>query len=229
MINPLGFITTILYFKLAEKIKSKQVYILSKLPPIVIAGLFLILTLEFFHIDFETYNASASYLTLMLIPATIALGYPIYKHISLLKKYKRIIYSAFFIATVVAILGTYLFAKLCHSELNIIESMLPKSVTAPIAIEISKGLGGIPELTVCVVVLTGVFGGLFGHKILELINVKNDLAIGLSIGAASHVVGTSKCIEMQKEKQVVMASVALVIVGILTATIAPLLLFLLTH
>ena len=51
---------------------------------------------KFFHIDFETYNASASYLTLMLIPATIALGYPIYKHISLLKKYKRIIYSAFF-------------------------------------------------------------------------------------------------------------------------------------
>lgn len=229
MTNPFGFIITVLCFKLAQLIKAKKIFLLSKLPPIVIAGVFLILTLELFHIDFDTYNESASYITLVLFPATIALGYPIYKHIELLKKYKRIIYSAFFIATIVAILGTYLFAKLCHSELNIIESMLPKSVTAPIAIEISKGLGGIPELTVCIVVLTGVFGGLFGHKILKIINVKSDIAIGLSIGAASHVVGTSKCIETHREKQVVMASVALVIVGILTAIIAPLLLYLLTH
>ena len=82
--------------------------------------------------------------------------------------------------------------------------------------------GGIPELTVCVVVLTGVFGGMFGHRILKLINVKNDIAIGLSIGAASHVVGTAKCIETNKEKQIVMSSVALVIVGILTTIIIPL-------
>ena len=82
-------------------------------------------------------------------------------------------------------------------------------------------------ITACVVVFTGAFGGMFGHRILKLIGVKNDIAIGLSIGAASHVIGTSKCVEIQKEKQVVMASVALVIVGILTAILAPLFLYLL--
>ena len=159
---------------------------------------------------------------MFLIPATIALGYPIYKNFELLKQNKRIIYVAFVIATLTAIIGTYIVAKLCHSELIVIESMLPKSVTAPLAVEISKLSGGIPELTVCVVVLTGVFGGMFGHRILKLINVKNDIAIGLSIGAASHVVGTAKCIETNKEKQIVMSSVALVIVGILTTIIIPL-------
>ena len=203
MINPFGFI-------------------LKKIPPIVIAGVMLIFTLEVFHLDFEFYNESASYLTLFLIPATIALGYPIYKNFELLKQNKRIIYVAFVIATLTAIIGTYIVAKLCHSELIVIESMLPKSVTAPLAVEISKLSGGIPELTVCVVVLTGVFGGMFGHRILKLINVKNDIAIGLSIGAASHVVGTAKCIETNKEKQIVMSSVALVIVGILTTIIIPL-------
>lgn len=225
MINPFGFIITVLYFKLAQRVK--KFWILRKFPPIIIAGVALILTLETLHIDFDSYNESASYITLFLIPATIALGYPIYKHIELLKKYKRVIYSAFFLATILAILGTYIFAKLCHSELSVIESMLPKSVTAPIAVEISKGLGGIPELTACVVVFTGAFGGMFGHRILKLIGVKNDIAIGLSIGAASHVIGTSKCVEIQKDKQVVMASVALVIVGILTAILAPLFLYLL--
>ena len=224
MINPFGFIITVLYFKLSEFLKKYPPVskIFSKLPPIVVAGGLLILTLEIFHIDFDVYNESATYLTLCLIPATISLGYPIYKNFELLKKYKRIIYTSFFIATLVAIVGTYIIATLCHTELRVIESMLPKSVTAPIAVEISKLSGGIPELTACVVVLTGVFGGMFGHKILQLINVKNDIAIGLSIGAASHVIGTAKCVETQKEKQIVMASVALVIVGILTVVIIPL-------
>ena len=227
MINPFGFIITVLYFKLGQL--SKKLPITCKLPPIVTAGVLLILTLEIFHIDFDLYNESASYLTLMLIPATIALGYPIYKNLELLKKYKRIIYTSFFIAAIVAIIGTYFIAKLCHSELSVIESMLPKSVTAPIAVEISKLSGGIPELTACVVVLTGVFGAMFGHKILKLINVKSDIAIGLSIGAASHVIGTAKCVETKREKQIVMASVALVIVGILTAIIIPIFLFILQN
>lgn len=218
MINPFGFLITVLYFKLAQKIKFP---ILSKLPPIVIAGVALILTLEVFNIDFEKYNESASYITLFLTPATIALGYPIYKNIELLKKYKRIIYCAFFLAVFIALITTYILAKICHAQLNIIESILPKSVTAPIAIEISKGLGGIPELTACIVVLTGVFGAMFGHKLLKLARVKNDAAIGLAIGAASHVIGTAKCVETKREKQIVMASLALVIIGVLTAIIAP--------
>lgn len=220
MINPFGFIITVLYYKFAEGLRKYLVF--KNFPPIVIAGIMLIFTLEIFHLDFEFYNESASYLTLFLIPATIALGYPIYKNFELLKQNKRIIYFAFVIATLTAIFGTYVVAKLCHSDLIVVESMLPKSVTAPLAVEISKLSGGIPELTVCVVVLTGVFGGMFGHWILKLINVKNDIAIGLSMGAASHVVGTAKCIETNKEKQIVMSSVALVIVGILTTIIIPL-------
>ncbi len=219
MSNFFGFVITVLFYKIAERLKW------TKLPPIVIAGAAIIFLLEFCHIDFEVYNKSASYLTLLLMPATIALGYPIYKNIELLKHNKRIIYTAFVVVTVLAIALTYIIAKICHADLCVIESMLPKSVTAPIAVEISKNIGGIPELTACVVVLTGVFGGMFGHKILEFIKVKNDIAIGLSIGAASHVVGTSCCVEKGNEKQVVMASVALVIVGILTAVIAPLFLF----
>ena len=73
----------------------KNIPIVGKLPPILLAGVGVILVLKLFNIDFEYYNKSASYLTLMLIPATIALGYPIYKYKELLIKNKRIIYSAF--------------------------------------------------------------------------------------------------------------------------------------
>ena len=84
MINPLGIVITVLYYKIAEKIKKISIF--SKIPPIVIAGVMLIATLEIFDIDYDIYNESAKYLTIILIPTTIALGYPIYKNIELLKK-----------------------------------------------------------------------------------------------------------------------------------------------
>lgn len=224
MINPIGIITTVVFFKLAEKIKKYP--ILRIFPPLLLAGIMIILLLKLMHINYLSYKESVSSLTLLLIPATIALGYPLHKNISLLVKNKRIIYLAFFLAAIVAIVSTIIVAKLCGADSNTIISLLPKSVTAPIAIEISKSFGGIPELTICIVVLTGVFGAMIGHKVLKLLGVKNSVAIGLSIGAASHVIGTSKCIEKDDEKQVVMSTLALVIVGVITAIIAPLIIYL---
>jgi len=221
MINPLGFILTIGLFKGAQL--CKNIPFLGKLPPIVIAGTLILIIMKIFNISFETYNESASYITLMLIPATVALGYPLFKHYKLLLHNKRIIYTGFAVASLVAVSTTYITAKLCHTNLGIIISMLPKSVTAPIAVEISKNMGGVPELTACIVVMTGVFGAMLGHKILSLIHVKSDVAIGLTIGAASHVIGTSRCAEKGREYQVVMASVSIVIVGIITSVLAPLL------
>lgn len=229
MINPFGFIATILYFKFAQKLKNIPYLgkFLSKIPPVVIAGILLIFTLDIFNIDYKKYNESANLITLMLIPATIALGYPIYKNIEILKKNKRIIYLSFLVATIVGIISTYIIGTILKANPNIILSMLPKSTTAPIAMEIAKQIGGVPELCVCVVVLTGIFGSLFGHKLLEIFKVKNNIAIGLSIGAASHVIGTSKCIEKGNEKQIASASIAIVMIGVLTAILTPLFLLIL--
>ena len=219
MINPMGLILSVCLFKGFQyvKIRGKQI----PFPPVLLAGIVIIVILKTFNIDFATYNESGKYLTLSLIPAVVALGYPIFKHRDLLLKNKRVIYAGFLFATVLAIISTYFVAKFAHADLRIIVSMLPKSVTAPIAVEISKGMGGVPELTACVAVLTGVFGAVFGHKLLQLFKVKHDVAIGMAMGAASHVIGTARCAEKGRELQVVMASLALVMVGILTAILAP--------
>ena len=219
MINPFGLIVSVGLFKGFQNLKING----KKLPcpPVLLAGIVLIIILKTFNIDFALYNESGHFLTLMLIPAVVALGYPIYRHKEILLKNKRIIYLGFLFATIFTIISTYFVAKFAHADLKIIVSMLPKSVTAPIAVEISRGMGGVPELTACVAVLTGVFGAVFGHKLLRLFKVKHDIAIGLAMGAASHVIGTSRCAEKGRELQVVMASLSLVIVGILTAIFAP--------
>ncbi len=224
MINPFGIVSTVILFKICEKYKNFSLF--KPFPPLLITGICLIFILKIFNIDYDTYNETASWLTFLLIPATISLGYPLYRNLNMLVKNKRVIYSAFFVSMTLALVSTFLIGKFCHTDTTVILSMLPKSVTAPIAVEISKNLNGIPELTACFVALTGIFGALTGHKILRWIRVKNDIAIGLSMGAASHVIATSKCIETGHEKQVVMSTLALVFVGIITTIFAPLLLFL---
>lgn len=217
MTNIWGLILTILVFLISRKLKN--IKYIGKLPPMMIAGIFLIIFLNIFKLDYVKYNESACFLTLLLGPATIALAYPLSQNIQLLTKNKRAIYLGFIIAVVTALITTWFIGKIFHTDINIIASLMPKSVTTPIAVEISKAIGGIPELTACIVVLTGVYGAVLGHKLLKLFKIKSDIAQGLAIGAASHVLGTSSCIEKNKQKQVVMATLSLIIIGLLTTFI----------
>lgn len=202
---------------------------LKKLPPIILSSIVIILLLKAFNISFEEYNSGAKYITFLLGPATIALAYPLIKNKEILLQNKRAIYFGFIFATFVAIISAAFLGKIFHTKFSVLLSMLPKSVTTPIAVEISRTIGGIPELTACAVIFTGILGAIFGRRILKLFGIKNDIAIGLSVGASSHVMGTSSLIERKEFKQVAISTVALTIVAILTAILAPVLIKLYRH
>ncbi len=219
-----GIISTIIVYGLSLKLKQMRFF--SKIPPILFTGVLIILVINILNISYSDYNSSASILTFLLGPATIALAFPLVKNIDILSKNKRAIWFGLVFAALTAIFSTYAIGKLLGTDLKVIMSMVPKSVTTPIAVEISKVIGGIPELTACVVILTGIVGGLSGHRFLKFFGIKNNLSIGLSIGATSHVLGTARCLEKKQEKQAAMSTLALIIVGILTSIIAPLLLHL---
>lgn len=215
-----GFFSTLILFLIFNKLKNNK--FLKKIPIIISVGVILIIILKVFKIDYNLYYKSANILSFLIAPATIALAYPMYKNSDVLVKNKRALYPAIFLATIVALISTYICAKFFHAEFKVILSMLPKSITLPIAVEISKSIGGYGELTAIVVALTGVFGGVFGHGILKFLKVKNDVAIGLAIGSASHLIGTASCAEKKKEKQLASSTIALILVGIVSAIIIPL-------
>lgn len=221
MINLFGLFSTVFIFKGCKKLKKYKFF--SKIPPMMVTVVTLVILLCVFKIDYKIYNESACFLTLLLGPATIALALPLSDNASLLTKNKRAVYFGFFIAVVTAIVTTIILGKIFHADWNLITSLMPKTVTTPIAVEISKAIGGIPELTACMVSLTGIYGAMFSHKILKTFRIKSDIATGLAIGATSHVLGTSSCVEKQRQKQVVMATLALIIIGILTTVICVLL------
>ena len=209
-----GFLVTLFLFIIFQKLNLKFPIILS-------VGFCIILILKMFNVSYETYNQSASYLSYFIAPATIALAYPMYKNYHILITNKRILYFSLFLATIVAMLSTYFCAKFFGADLKVVLSLLPKSTTMPIALSISKTIAGYSELTAIIVALTGVFGGVFGHSILKFLKIKNDIAIGLALGSASHVIGTAACANRKKDKQTAASTIALIIVGLLSAIIIP--------
>ena len=120
-------------------------------------------------------------------------------------------------------MSVVLVAKVLGATNEVIVSLAPKSVTTPIAMEVTRGLGGIPSLTAAVVVCVGLLGAVLGFKILTLGRVKSPIAQGLSMGTASHAVGTSAAMERSR-KYGAYASLGLTLNGILTAIITPYLL-----
>ena len=94
-------------------------------------------------------------------------------------------------------------------------SLLPKSVTTPIAVGIAESHGGISSITVAAVILTGIMGSILAPFLIRIFRVKDSMTAGLAIGACSHAVGTSKAIEIG-ETEGAMSGLAIGICGIVT-------------
>ena len=121
---------------------------------------------------------------------------------------------------VVGLVSVTIIAKLMGASPEVIMSLAPKSVTTPIAMEVSNAVGGIPSLTAAVVIVVGLFGASCGVKLLQVGRVASPIAQGLSMGTASHAVGTSRAMEVSG-KYGAYASLGLTLNGILTALLSP--------
>lgn len=215
-------IFTIFIFKISQKLKKSHYF--SKIPPIIFSALCLIFILHEFSIRYADYNHYSSFLTYLLGPATVALAYPLVKNFDLIMYNKRAVFFGVLMSSVVSICSVCIISKILGASESVKLSLVPKSITTPIAVEVSKNIGGIPELTVCIVIITGLLGALMGHRLLKLFKIRHDLSIGLAIGSSSHVLGTSKCIEKKEEKQAAISGLAIILCALCTAIISPILL-----
>ena len=217
--NELVIVTfTIIIYWLAQKLQVKTGILL--LNPILITIIIIISFLMVFNIDYEVYHKGSKYIDFFLKPAVVALGVPLYKQLEVIKKQALSIVISQLIGCVTGIVSVVLIAWLMGASKEIIFSLAPKSVTTPIAIEISRSTGGIAPLTASVVIVVGIFGAVFGYSILKLTGVKNPLSQSLSMGNAAHAIGTSKSMEISPAYGA-MSSIGLIVNGIFTAILAP--------
>ena len=211
-------------FFLSKILKKKTGLVL--LNPILITIAILIIFLKATGISYDTYNKGGHLIEFWLKPAVVALGVPLYLQLESIKKQLLPILISQLVGCMVGIVSVVLTAQLLGASKEVIVSLAAKSVTTPIAMEVTKAVGGIPSLTAAVVVCVGLFGAVFGFKVLSLGRVESPIAQGLSMGTASHAVGTSTAMERSR-KYGAFASLGLTLNGIFTALFTPSLLKLL--
>lgn len=193
------------------------------LNPILVSIIILIVILSCAGVDYETYAAGGEYIDFWLKPAVVALGVPLYRQLESIKKQMLPLLLAELAGCVVGIVSVVGVAELLGATKEVVMSLAPKAVTTPIAMEISAAVGGIPSLTAAVVVCTGIFGGMAGFRMVKMSRIKSPIAGGLSIGTASHAVGTASAME-RGERYGAFSSLGLTINGLLTALLAPIIL-----
>ena len=137
-------------FFLAKLLQKKTGIML--LNPILLTIAILIVFLKMTHISYETYNEGGHLIEFWLKPAVVALGVPLYLQLETIKKQLLPIMLSQLAGCIVGVISVVLIAKLMGASDEIIYSLAPKSVTTPIAMEVTKSLGGIPSLTAAVVV-----------------------------------------------------------------------------
>ena len=205
-------------FYAAKSIQRRLGWILFN--PILVAIAIIIVFLLVADIPFETYHEGAKMIEFWLKPAVVALGVPLYLQLSSIKRQFLPILASQMMGCIAGIVSVVVIAKLFGASDAVIMSLASKSVTTPIAMEVTQVLGGIPSLTAAIVVITGLIGAVIGFKTLSVGQVRNPMALGLSMGAASHAVGTSAA--MDRDQFVgAYASLGLTINGILTALFTP--------
>ena len=190
------------------------------LNPILITIAALSALLQLTGISYETYEQGGQYIEFWLKPAIVALGVPLYQNLGQIRRHLLPILMSQLVGCLVGIVSVTLIASALGASHEVIVSLAPKSVTTPIAMEVCKTSGGIPSLTAAIVVIVGLFGAIFGFKILEVWHVRNPFSQGISMGTAAHAVGTSRAME-KGETYGAYSSLGLILNGVLTALLTP--------
>lgn len=208
-----GFLGTAGVFILCKMIYKK--YNKLWLSPLLTCPLIIIAFLLIFNIDYTEYNVGAQWLSKLLGPATVAFAIPIYKNFALIKKYALAISISLLTGCLAAFASSYVIASLFGLNHNIVKSLVPRSITTPIAMDISNFIGGEANMTAVFVIVTGLAGSIIGPIIIRFLAIRTSAAKGLMLGMGAHGCGTSKAFEFG-ELEGTFSSVAMILAALLS-------------
>ncbi len=193
---------------------------------VVLSAAVVIAALLLLKMPYQSYVPAKDIMNFMMGPATVALAVPLYENRHLLAKYGMAIFISVAAGSVVTMVTAGLIAKMLYLPKQLVMSIIPKGVTIPFAVEISKICGGEPAITIAFVVATGTLGGSIGLTLLSWSGITSPVARGLAMGTVAHGQGTAMSF-MEGYEQGAMAGLAMTLSGIMTAAAAPFLVSLL--
>ncbi len=219
--EPLFWLTLTIGSYIIADIIYRKSNLFPLLNPVAISVLLVSSILIFFDIRYERYFDGAKFIHFLLGPATVALAIPIYKTWDLIILNCRAIFISLIIGSSFSIIVTYGLSLYFDLQDKLILSLLPRSVTTPIAMGISELIGGIPSLTAIITLITGVIGASLGIFVFDLMKLKKMEARGFGLGLTSHGIGTARAMSKNKNAGV-FAAVGMGLSGLITSILVPL-------
>lgn len=186
----------------------------------ILSTTLIIITFKIIKVDMHVYEQNTKLLRFLLNLSVVAFGYLLYKHYDFIKRRGLAILTATFLGSLAAIISVSSIAILLGAKFETIITILPKSITTPIAIVLSEQYGGLVSLTAVIVILSGIFGAVLGPWFLKLTRIDSRLAKGLALGSASHGIGTAKALEMGALEGAA-GGLAIALMGVFTSVLIP--------
>ena len=208
-----GIFLSILTFEIGRTLQKKTGAVICN--PLLIAIVLIIGVLLIFKIPYEAYEQGGSVINMCLAPATACLAVSIYNKIEILKEHWLPILVGCTCGSLTSMVSVYILCQAFHLDEKMTVALLPKSVTLPIAMGIVESHDGLIPITIVAIVFTGMLGSLAAPLLIKLFRVKDPAVAGLSIGACSHAVGTSRALQIG-ETEGAMSGLAIGICGLLT-------------
>lgn len=208
-----GIVLSIVAFEIGVYINRKTNSSLAN--PLMLAVIIIISFLLLFDIPLEQFQKGGNIIGMFLAPATAALAVNIYKNYNILKSNIVPVIVGTGVGSLASMGSIFLMCKLFGLDQIVTASLIPKSVTTPIAMEVATSLGGESSITTACVVFTGILGSMLAPSLIKLIKVKNPVSAGLAIGTCSHAIGTTKALELG-EIEGAMSGLAIGVAGFLT-------------
>ena len=187
--------------------------------PLLISIVFVIIILKVTNIKYEIYEDGSSLLSYLLTPSTVCLAIPLYEQIEKLKSNWKAIVAGIVSGIISCVLCVYAFSLIFGLTHEQYVTLLPKSITTAIGMDVSTELGGITTITVAVIIITGVFGNIVGEPICKLFHITEPVAKGVGMGSSAHAIGTAKAMEMG-EVEGAISSLSIAVTGLLTVIAA---------
>lgn len=214
-----GLVLTLVFYQIAQTLYRRFNYN-PLLNPVALSVLAIMGVLFLLDVSYESYFEGAQFIHFLLGPATVALAIPLYQYRQTLKNLWLPIMLATTFGLLAAGLSAYWLANLLGATDEILMSLVPKSVTAPVAMGIAEKNGGIATLTAAFVVLTGVLGAMMGPWVFKWMRLKDDRVKGIAMGVSAHGLGTAKAFQLSP-KMGAFSGLAMALAAFISALILP--------
>jgi predicted murein hydrolase (TIGR00659 family) len=176
-------------------------------------------------VPYPTYFAGAQFIHFLLGPAVVALAWPLWlRRAELQKRWARLLLAAL-IGGAASAGSALLLGWALGLPQDVLLSLAPKSVTAPVAMGIADKIGGIAALAAVFAVLTGIVGALVGKYLFDALRIPTDAAgwaaRGFALSTASHGIGAARAIAVNADAGAY-AGLALALQVLLASVLMPL-------